>query len=317
MQQTKIKGKISEKFFITHGLPQGSKLSNLLFILYINDLPIHIPNVKVNLYADDSLIYSYGDSLQDVVNTINSALSIVGDWLKFNSMALNIQKCNAMFLNTKEDLSIMMDEKPIEIAKCVKYLGIWIDNSLSFNIHVEKLKAKINQRVGLLRRLSDKMTRRSKEIFLKSLILPLYDYCSSLLMTIDDFRLNDIQKCINIAYRTVLCKPKDTSIKLMLEQLKVLPVSDRIKLNMTRLIHSTVIRKLPVLLSEKLISRSDARQRNLRTNSEICLPRWNTLRFRRSMFYEGVKLFNECKKLYDDNNLFLFNCKNYIKSLNQ
>ena len=317
-QQTKVNNVISEEVYGNHGLPQGSKLANLLFILYINDLPSHLQNVKTNLYADDSLIYVCGSNLDEMANVLRDELNVVGDWLKYNSMALNHKKCNVMFLNVKNERlpQIKIDNECIEHASCVKYLGVWIDCKLSFDIHYQKLKSKINQRTGMLRRLNSKMTKRSKEIYLKSLILPLYDYCSSILMMLDKCQVCEIQKCINRAIRIVLSRARNDHVSPMLAELKVLPVSERIKLNAMRFIRTTISRRLPMSLFRRFSTRAEARARNLRSDEDTALPHWNISKFRKSIFYEGAKLFNECKKRFRIDEYFLFNCKIYIVSLN-
>lgn len=315
-QRTKVNGTISEPVEVNHGLPQGSKLSNLLFVLFINDLPINVPCVDINLFADDSLLYVRSNNLKFATEAMKFALDSVDDWLRFNSMALNVKKCKMMLINGRntESPKIEMNGEVIEHVNNIKYLGVHIDEKLSFECHYEKLKAKLMSRVGLLRRLSSKMTNESRIVFLKSIILPHYDYCSSILMMLGRGKLDSIQTCINKAMRAALRLPYGTRATGMRETLKILKVQERLKLNAIKLINKTLMRGLPLSLFSKFKRRNELRPRELRNDMELSLPPWKSQRG--SIFYEGVKLYNKCKELFALDQNFYNNCKNYIKSLN-
>jgi len=317
-QMTKVNGKMSGVIDVINGLPQGSKLSNLLFILFIDDMSYNVPDVDVNLFADDSLIFVTGKNVLEMNLNLNNALETINDWLKFNSLAINIKKSNAMIIGDNGSTlpDICMNSEKIETVSVVKYLGVFIDDKLNFECHFEKLKAKINKRVGILRRLSCKLTPRTKEIYLKSIILPCYDYCSTVLLMLDNSRLSTLQKSVNKAMRIVLSAPYDTSIQFMLDSIKILSLNNRIKLNCLKFIHRTITRGRPLPLSSKFEMRGSNRQRPLRNDHEYALPNWRLMKSRKSLFYNGVEMYNELLSNYNNELTFHKNAINYIKSMN-
>ena len=86
-QQTAIKGHLSETAVITAGIPQGSILGPLLFILYMNDLPLHIDN-NIDMFADDSTLYTSGHSVDEIQRSLQNNLNAVTTWCEDNRMVL-------------------------------------------------------------------------------------------------------------------------------------------------------------------------------------------------------------------------------------
>ena len=125
---------------ITHGVPQGSILGPLLFLLYINDLPLSInTNNKIVLFADDtSLIISNPDPI-NFRDDANKILQHVQEWFNANFMSLNWEKTHFMHITTKNNSSsnfdIMHKDKKLTTVNSIKFLGLTLDNSLSWKKH--------------------------------------------------------------------------------------------------------------------------------------------------------------------------------------
>jgi hypothetical protein len=184
-QVVKYNGEMSAPRLVANGLPQGSKLSNLLFIIFVNDLVKHLNGVEVTMFADDTLLMVECDQTNDGVQILNDNLEVVADWMRFNFMAMNVEKCCASIINANCDndyMKITFCGQPIKLVKSFKYLGVFIDNELNLDCHYEMIMAKLNRSIGLLRRLAVKMDVNSRKLFMKSIILPTIDYCSSYLM---------------------------------------------------------------------------------------------------------------------------------------
>lgn len=318
-QRVKVNSEFSSPIDVNYGLPQGSKLSNLLFILFINDMILNTQGVELNLYADDALLYIISDDIGEATNIMNVALDSISDWLRFNRMAINAKKCNALVLNhDPEMINITIDDEIIQIVEHVKYLGVILDNQLNFIEHVDMVKRKINKRVGLLSRLSNKMTFESKKIFLKSLILPLYDNCWSILTFIDDKMITQIQRCVNKAMRIVLKADRRTNVESMMKNLEISSVHERIIINSLKFVNKHILKGVPIIIASKFKSRKDVRPvvRELRNNNSINLPNWSKSTFKRSIFYNGVVLYNDMMTKFKNDEKFNENCVNYVKSIN-
>ena len=110
-QVVKVEASVSAKQSIKSGVPQGSILGPLLFLLYINDLTLTVAHSAIDLYADDSSLYKTGKHIQDVQINIQHNVDQVAKWCKKNSMSLNSDKTKSMVICNKSRLSIVEDSE--------------------------------------------------------------------------------------------------------------------------------------------------------------------------------------------------------------
>ena len=125
---------------ITCGVPQGSVLGPLLFLIYINDLPNISTKLNFYLFADDTHIYHECKSLQELEIVTNRELKKLSFWLNINRLSLNIEKTNYMIFHpynkpVKRNVTILINKKAISEKDSLKYLGVVIDSTLSWKQH--------------------------------------------------------------------------------------------------------------------------------------------------------------------------------------
>ena len=132
-QYVHLNGTDSEMKCVTCGVPQGSVLGPLLFLIYINDLPNISKKLKVYLFADDTNIYLGSHDLQSLEKVMNKELEKLFEWLCINRLSLNISKTNFIIFcpinNPKIPVTILINKEAIDETKHVKYLGILIDSA--------------------------------------------------------------------------------------------------------------------------------------------------------------------------------------------
>ena len=143
---------------IVCGVPQGSVLGPLLFLLYINDLPNISKKLKFYLFADDTNIYYESDNLKSLERTINKELEKLHDWLCLNRLSLNISKTNFVIFHAINkpktySMTLLINKHAINETNSVKYLGILIDSQLTFKNHIDELIKKNSRATGVLYKL--------------------------------------------------------------------------------------------------------------------------------------------------------------------
>ena len=157
-QFVSFNGENSDPKDILCGVPQGSVLGPLLFLIYINDLPNVSDKLKFYLFADDTNIYFESSDLKVLEKVINEELKHLSLWLKVNRLALNISKTNFVIFhssqrNLKHQVTLKLDKKAINQKDNIKYLGVIIDCHLNWKHHILNVSKKISRSIGVMYRI--------------------------------------------------------------------------------------------------------------------------------------------------------------------
>ena len=143
---------------IKHGVPQGSVLGPLLFLLYINDISQSSEILKFFLFADDTTVfYSADPSDPNTEQILNTELEKVSCWLAANKLSLNVKKYNFLHFHhgnsKKNKLEIKINGTKVEEKENTKYLGTFIDNNLTWKTQIQHIKSRLARGIGLISRI--------------------------------------------------------------------------------------------------------------------------------------------------------------------
>lgn len=169
------------------GVPQGSILGPLLFLMFINDLPLYTENVFTDLYADDTTLYHISQTQALLEQNLQLALQRLLEWCKTNGMLVNTAKTKVMLITTHQKrlhlhndiIHLSYNNNVLNTTESDKILGVHIDNNLTWSVHVDFISKKISKNLWLLSRLKDYLTTEHRVQFYKTYIQPHIDYCST------------------------------------------------------------------------------------------------------------------------------------------
>lgn len=244
MQAVKVNGELSEWEGVRCGVPQGSTLGPLLFLIYVNDISTAV-ECSFILFADDTVLYTsdvdYGRAVHRLQTSIdkftlcsrNSALTINTSKSKTMSiMPFNSRKKREQITNRHQ---MTMLNVRLEEVGLYKYLGVHIDEDLSFNPHIRAIIKNVAHKIYLLCKIRSKVTMKVAADVYKAMILHLFDVGDVFYHGATQTMLNKIESLQNRAIRVVAKMPRISSVQEELKKRKLLSLERRRKLHLAQL----------------------------------------------------------------------------------
>ena len=157
VQSVHYQNVLSDPNPIVSGVPQGSILGPLLFVLFVNEMPNVVSRCNVMMYADDTVMIFSSNSAEEIEDVLNQELNSLYAWLSTNGLFLNKKKSEFIIFGTSARLSstrncdVKIGGSSIKRVSSFKYLGVVLDEVLNWNAHLNFIISKGSKRIGMLR----------------------------------------------------------------------------------------------------------------------------------------------------------------------
>ena len=240
---------------ISCGVPQGSVLGPLLFIIYTNDLPNCLNQTKSILFADDTTIYLSSNDIPNLFTQLNQELQMLTDWFRANKLSLNVAKTNYMLFTYSSQqidpqIDIHLANSSIKRAKCAKFLGIYIDEKLKWDEHIYNMNKKISKSFFAIRKARHVLSRKHLTTLYYSLVYPYLAYGVTLWGSTYPTHLSKIIIRQKKVVRIIAGAHHNAHTAPIFRNMSLLKLEDIYKLQVSRYVFSYIAGLLPPALSQ-------------------------------------------------------------------
>ena len=278
---------------ITCGVPQGSILGPLLFLLYINDIASVSSALFSILFADDTTLFCRAKSLHELSTVINNELSNVMKWLNANRLSLNIDKTNFMIFRPKGKNeicpSININGSIIKEVDNAKFLGIIIDNKLNWLEHIKCISRKIAKGTGIIIK-ARKSFETESLLNLLNLIFPHISYCIHVWGTTASIHLHRLYVLQKKIIRIICGVRPRTHTEPLYKALYILNIDQVRDYSIALFMYKLMNHMLPSMFENMFIKTSDVHNYSTRQTDMLYVQYASTKRTQRK--HHGTKLWN-------------------------
>ena len=270
------------------GLPQGSVLSPIIFLLYINDLPYVSSKLATTLFADDTTFSFSSASYSELVNTVTFELNKISNWFRANRLSVNISKTSAsLFSNRYRDvdpnLSISFDGSNVEFVDVSNFLGVRMDNNLTFELHIEVICGKISKLTGIFYKLRNFVPRKYLINLYNTLVLPHLIYCNTIWGGTFPTHTNKILLLQKKLIRIITFSPYLAPTKELFLECKILKINELYNYCVAIHMYKTSSRNELIFQNHSYGTRS---------NNQVHVPFARLVSTQRSIYHVGPMVWN-------------------------
>jgi exonuclease III len=296
-----LNNKVSSPRSINIGVPQGTILGPILFLIFINDISSHTLNASINIYADDVVLYYNHTDITILQNNLQKSLDSIYMWYKRNKLSLSVEKCTSMIIDKSRrkdtnSFNLKLDGVAIDNLEKTKYLGLTIDHKLQWQDHISNIAKKVNINNFRLRRLKTIPSNIKLKIH-NAMTVPIIDYANTVWGSFSKHNDNLISKLEHMAARAITGEYDYINKRGadIMKNLNMPPFEYRLKYNKCLLMYKSINDLLPNHISNNFHLLKEISQRELRDKQKMSLyvPRPNCELFKHSLLYSGPVLWNK------------------------
>ena len=313
----------SDKEKVKCGVPQGSILGPLPFLLYINDLTTVSTTSLSVLFADDTNIFMSGKNLPSMAMALNEQLTAIYEWLCCNKLLLNVLKTHYMIFTQRNkkvnDISLYINNVSIERVYVTKFLGVQIDSQLNWKNHIEYTCKKLCKCIGILSKARRKLQKSSLISLYYSFAFPYFIYCNHVWGNTYQTNLNNAVLVQKRLIRIITCSPFRAHTEPLMFANRLMSLSN-INVYMTCIfVYQCLDGCTPDIFNDFYASNRNVHDHETRQACDLHVP-YGRLDIRRnSMKIHGANMWNsipENIKKSDSINVFKQRLRNYLLDRN-
>ena len=296
-QYVSIDNENSDTKLIEYGVPQGSILGPLLFLLFINDIPKCSDLFKFTLYADDSTLSTCirENEIDRDTKIINTELHKVYLWLSANKILINSTKTKYMVFSYSKNITlpeIKIGNNTILQTDFTKFLGIYIDTHLTFKHHISEISKKMSKSLGLLFKLNKFLPNSILKILYTTLIQPYLSYGIEAWYGTTKNHTNKIFIIQKKAIRAINNLQYNDHTNNYFKSNNILKLEDHYKLQISNYIYQLLHLNIDENTSSNLIRNTQIHNHDTRGGESLNVARVNRGRSKHCIFHNGVKIWN-------------------------
>ena len=294
----------SQKLEIRCGVPQGSILGPLLFLLYVNDIVNVSSSLMPIIFADDTNIFLKGRSAKDVTETINKELSQIVLWLNSNKLSLNVTKTHYMLFRGKGRkigslFPVKMCGSEIEHVTSTKFIGVMLDETIRWDQHVLFIKPKIGRGIGILCKAKKLLNKDTLISLYHCFIYPYLTYCIEVWGAAAQTYLLTLFNLQKKALRIVTSSKHRADSEPLFKQLRCLTLYQLYQKSIMVFMYKYVKGFLPSLFNSLFKRNSEISSRVTRNSNKLYTPLCRTETYRKTIIVEGPKMWNHIEDKLD------------------
>ena len=293
-QYVMFNGKRSTEKTVNIGVPQGSILGPLLFLIYINDLNQALLSGDLSLFADDANYYKCGSDYNQLIESVNNNLKQLSKWFIANKLSLNYIKSEAMIFCRKTLYfplqPVVIDDRPLSYSYSFKFLGLILDFKLNWKKHIQHVRSKLSSACGIIYQLRNNISMSISKTIYYSIAYPYLNYCCVVWSSAHNTHFQSLFSTQKRLIRIITKSGRRSESSKLFKQLKLLKLNDILEVNTLLFVYKSInnLIRSPIEFNEREVG-----PYNLRLRPPIQVPNHTSKQSERFVHIKGAKIWND------------------------